>query len=175
MVELSLPERLYQENPRVYDRISGGLFKEFRRLMPFVCVDGYVKIGDGVLLIKRKEEPAKNLWWPLGGRMPKGLGKEEAIKKITKREVGLDVEVVKELGLEDLFWDTNAGWLGDVGGTHDMAVVYALRLVDSNQELVLDKTSSSHRIITPEEYQEERGTFHQYVDKYLPEVFGLLL
>ncbi|MBI2498957.1 NUDIX hydrolase [Candidatus Woesearchaeota archaeon] len=176
MSELSLPERLYQEDPKKYQRISRELYSEIHRLMPLVCVDGYVMTKNGVLLVKRKEEPAKDLWWPLGGRRPRGSKSDDAIKVIARRETGLDVEIVAKLGVEDTLFDTEPEWLNHGEGTDTTNTVYALRLVNPTLELDFDRTISGARIITVEEYfQKEKGTFHSYVDEYLPKVFGLPL
>src|SRR3989344_4832992 len=169
-----LPERLYQEDPKKYQRISRELYGEIHKLMPLVCVDGYVMTRNGVLLVKRKEEPAKDLWWPLGGRRPRGLKSDNAIKMIARRELGLDVEVKAKLGVEDTLFDTEPEWLNHGEGTDTTNTVYALKLVNLDQELNLDRTISGARIITAEDYfSKERGTFHWYVDTYLPLVFNL--
>ncbi|MEK6951971.1 MAG: NUDIX domain-containing protein [Nanoarchaeota archaeon] len=117
MLELSLPERLYQENPIAYERVSADVFKEHHQLFPHFCVDGFLMLPNGVLLVKRRENPARGLWWPIGGKVPRELGSDDAIKKIAKRESGLDVEIVSRLGWDDTFFDDSPEWMGHDKGT----------------------------------------------------------
>ncbi|MEK6934262.1 MAG: hypothetical protein AABW46_00110 [Nanoarchaeota archaeon] len=173
MGDLSLPERLYQQNPERFEKIPDKIYREIHSLTTLMCVDGYVKIRNGVLLVHRAEEPAKGIWWPLGGRRIRGLSRSNSIIKAAKRETGLDVEIIEELGTEDVFFNTDPPWLGHGMGTDTTNTVYALKLIDPDQEVIIDKTISNSRIITPEEYDREKGSFHWYVEKYLPMVFSL--
>lgn len=65
-------------------------------------MDVVVECEDGILLIKRKNYPAKNKFWLPGGRLP--LGKD--LKKFTvqkvKEETGLDVKIKKFIGVYSL-------------------------------------------------------------------------
>ena len=80
----------------------------------------------GVLLVRRAEEPAKGIWWPVGGRRPKGLGREGAIREIAERETGLEVEIIKELGTADTMFNTEPEWINHGTGTDTTNTVYLL-------------------------------------------------
>lgn len=66
-------------------------YLKFIEKMPFVCVDLIIVHQDKYLLVKRKEPPAKDLWWFVGGRLMKNETLAQAATRKAKEEVGLDV------------------------------------------------------------------------------------
>jgi len=179
MPKLSLPERLYESNPEKYRKIPSKLYVNMHRLMPLICVDCYIIMENerkkGILLVKRKERPAKGLWWPVGGRRPRGVKREKAIIEIAKRETGLDVKVIAELGTEDTMFDECPERLNHGEGTDTTNTVFVVKPYDINQEVICDSTVSRSRVITLDEYLAEKGKFHPYVEKYLPKAFESLI
>ncbi len=173
-ISKSLPERLYESDRKKYEMIPPEIYRTIKQFIPILCIDGYVIMPGGILLVRRAENPAKGYWWPIGGRKPRGLKRESAIKKITERETGLNVDVIKELGSEDVFFDDDVEWLKNNEGVETTNIVYALRAINNSQKIKLDKTSSDHRIITDSEFRNERASFHWYVRKYLGIIFNLL-
>lgn len=59
--------------------------------MPFICVDLVIVHQGKYLLVKRKNPPAQNLWWFVGGRLLKGEKLTEAVVRKAEEEVGLKV------------------------------------------------------------------------------------
>ncbi len=51
--------------------------------------DIYVETEGGILLVKRRENPAKGILWPLGGRKTKGLSMRDSIRAKVAAESGL--------------------------------------------------------------------------------------
>lgn len=66
---------------------------------PVLAVDAVVKFKDGFVFVKRGKEPYKG-WWALpGGVVEYGEAVEEAVKREVKEETGLDVKIIKLLGI----------------------------------------------------------------------------
>jgi 8-oxo-dGTP diphosphatase len=68
---------------------------------PVVGVGALIQDGDRYLLIKRAAEPDAGLWSVPGGLVEVGEKAEEAAVREAREETGLDVEVVKLLGVVD--------------------------------------------------------------------------
>ena len=81
--------------PEQYDQIL--------KTMPIPCVDLLVVDNErNILLIKRRNEPAKGQWWFPGGRVHyKETRCEAAIRKL-KEECGLEAIEIHELGTFDI-------------------------------------------------------------------------
>jgi len=70
--------------------ISEDLYKKILQCLPISCVDIAIIAQGAVLLVKRKDFPAKGQWWLPGGRVLKGeMMKETALRK-AREEVGLE-------------------------------------------------------------------------------------
>jgi len=83
--------------------IEEGLYRKIVRVMPIPCVDLLVTDRTGrVLLVKRKNEPAKGQWWFPGGRVHHGETRAVAAKRKLWEECGLVPESVAEMGTYDL-------------------------------------------------------------------------
>ncbi|MCX8175655.1 MAG: NUDIX hydrolase [Candidatus Bathyarchaeota archaeon] len=66
---------------------------------PILAVDAVVRFKDGFVFVKRGKDPYKG-WWALpGGVVEYGETVEEAVKREVKEETGLDVKIVKLLGV----------------------------------------------------------------------------
>lgn len=70
------------------------------RKKPLITVDGIILNENGkILLIKRKNNPFKDLWALPGGFVEYGEKVEDAVLREIKEETGLDVEIVKLFGV----------------------------------------------------------------------------
>jgi len=75
---------------------------EFYRIynkVPRLCVDIIINSDEGILLSKRNISPAKGKWHIPGGTVFFDETLEQAAKRISKEELGLDIELVKTLGI----------------------------------------------------------------------------
>ena len=70
------------------------IYKRVHRL----CVDLIIKNDKGILLTKRMIPPAKGKWHFPGGTVYIGETIEQAVKRVAKAELNVDVEIIKELG-----------------------------------------------------------------------------
>ncbi len=78
--------------------IEHRLYQQFKKLMPIFCVDLVVYRGNTVLLCKRLNEPVKGKWYFPGGRLYKDETINTAVDRIARIELGITVEVEKEIG-----------------------------------------------------------------------------
>lgn len=81
-------------------------FEEYRRFlsaMPVACVDCLVVNDRGkFLLVKRGNEPLMGEYWMPGGRIHKGEWLVEAVHRKMREEIGVDVDIVQNLGFSIL-------------------------------------------------------------------------
>lgn len=85
-------------------RIPADDWKNIVENVPIVSVDLLVRYEDGLLLGKRINKPAKGCWFMPGGRVEKAEPRSEAVKRIGKKELGLDVKITESLGTFEHFY-----------------------------------------------------------------------
>merc|ERR1719499_1466307 len=56
------------------------------------CTDLLVIYENEVLIGKRQSFPQKDWWYAAGGRMRPGLSPQQNLQRLTKRELGLEIE-----------------------------------------------------------------------------------
>ena len=61
--------------------------------VPIACVDIAIVDKGAVLLVKRKDAPAKGQWWVPGGRVLKGEMMRETARRKAREEVGMECHV----------------------------------------------------------------------------------
>lgn len=102
-------------------QIPRSLYKQIVEVMPILCVDLVIVHEGKYLLVKRKNEPAKGLWWPPGGRVWKGETIEQAARRKAKEEIGVGVRLVAPLGYYEGSWPVSA--FGKGRGTACLSIV----------------------------------------------------
>ena len=139
--------------------IPTELFQQIIENMPVFCIDIVLVHDNKVLLTYRTDEPAKNQWWIQGGRVYKNERINEAIQRLAKRETGMEVEVIKQIGTYEVFFDK--GSLELKTGIHDVAVCF---LVKPKEELNvnLDNTHKQYKWI-----ERVEDSLHSYVKKVI--------
>lgn len=103
------------------------LFEKICQSIPILCVDGIVTLDRKILLLKRKNEPAKGEWWVPGGRVKKNETLDEAIVRKIKDETGLEVKIDKQFGLFETIFDDK----------HTVNICYIL--TTDNQNVLIDE------------------------------------
>lgn len=119
--------------------LSDEDYYKFLSTMPIVCVDCLVRRkSDGkYLLVKRKNEPLKDLYWVPGGRLHKNEKLVDAVKRKMKEEIGVDVEILKHIGyFEEFFEKTEQN---AQGGVHSISMVYLVE--PKSEDIKLDDQS----------------------------------
>ena len=98
-------------------KIPEKLYMQIKGSIPILCVDVLVKTDTGVLLEVRDHWPAKNKAWVIGGRVYYGESLEHAIERKVKDELGLNVKIIKQVGIYSTVFSKG-------GNTHTVNVVY---------------------------------------------------
>ena len=125
--------------------IPRELYGQIVQNMPIPCID-FVLVKDGkILLVYRKEEPAKGQWWIPGGRVFKGEKLAETVKRKARDEIGVEVEIVKALGSYEYFSE-KAVFDEVTTGTHAIVSCFLVKPIGGT-EIRLDETSSEFRWI----------------------------
>jgi colanic acid biosynthesis protein WcaH len=113
--------------------ITSPLYKQIRVLMPIPSVEAVITKDKSLLLLKRKNSPAKGEWWFPGGRIWKGETFEEALHRKVKEETALAVDVIKFVGVYNRIFPDR----------HDIAIVFLCRCYDD--EVTLNEEHSEYQ------------------------------
>jgi colanic acid biosynthesis protein WcaH len=96
------------------------------QLLPIICVDIVIQNRAGeYLLVKRANEPLKNHWWVVGGRVLKGETLKEAAARKVKEETGLPVGKIIPIGYYEEVFNTNP--FGVSTQFHTVSVVFHMQ------------------------------------------------
>lgn len=107
--------------------------------MPIVCVDCLVVNERGeFLLVRRVNEPLRGEYWLPGGRVRKGERLTDAVHRKMREEIGVDVDVVENVGFFEEFYDKTEE--NAEGGVHSISFVYLVKPKSYN--IKLDTQSS---------------------------------
>ncbi len=79
-------------------------YEKIIQSMPIFCIDFLISFQKKYLLIKRKEEPLKNSYWVIGGRLMFKETIKHAAKRIQEREIGRYFSNFKEIGFSNYFF-----------------------------------------------------------------------
>jgi colanic acid biosynthesis protein WcaH len=97
---------------------------------PLVSIDLVIRDNENkILLGRRVNEPAKGKWFVPGGRIEKGEDINDAFKRISKAEIGIEYSrrEARLIGAFTHLYDTNV-FLEDNISTHYVALAYELQL-----------------------------------------------
>ena len=100
-----------------YKPLDPEIFKAIYSKVPRLCVDLIIKDGRKVLLTKRIISSYKGYWHLPGGTVLFREGLEEAVKRVAKRELNLDVRIEKFLGFIEFTGKSN-------GNYHPVSIVF---------------------------------------------------
>ncbi len=118
-------------------------YRKILEVLPILCVDIIAQNSAGeYLLIKRANEPKKDVWWVIGGRVLKGETLNEAVKRKVKEETALDVTDLKPIGYFELVQGANP--FGLPFEYHTVSVVFSA-VIDETQPILLDKQSLGYK------------------------------
>jgi len=126
---------------------------------PVPSVDLVVDCADGVLLAKRRNEPAKGEWFVPGGRIQKGEPIEETVHRVAREELGVSISIEAALGTYDHFYDTAD--VPGAGGKHYVA--HGFLVTPDSERIERDDQHGESRVFAPADLPE----LHPYVEAYL--------
>lgn len=124
-------------------KLDNDTFHHVIRNAPLVSIDFIIKSTEGkILLGLRTNAPAKESWFVPGGRIYKNERIKDAVKRITKTEIGVavpDGETI-DLGIyEHLYADSI---FGEDIGTHYIVLAKQFTLADNYQFSICDDQHS---------------------------------
>lgn len=133
-------------------RITSDLYNEILKCMPISCVDLLIVNNAGdILLVKRQNEPAKDLWWFPGGRVYyKETRRDAAIRKL-KEECNLAATEIRELGTFDVILENNMTH----SAVHGITTLFFMK-VDRDDAVKLDYQSRDADWRTRNEWCKEK-------------------
>ena len=113
-----------------------GRYRQIIEVLPILCVDVIVMNTAGqYLLIKRRNEPKKDKWWVIGGRVRKGESLEEAALRKVREEVSLNVHDLNAIGYYEGVYSKNIFFSGK--NLHTVSVVFSAIIADENGKVKL--------------------------------------
>lgn len=118
--------------------IEDALYTEIIRMMPVPCVDlCVIHNNEKVLLVKRKNAPAKGLLWFPGGRVHYKESRIDAAKRKLHEECFLSASHITEIGTFDLIFEES----DEVCALHGITTLFRM---DVHDEVVsVDNQSES--------------------------------
>jgi colanic acid biosynthesis protein WcaH len=137
---------------------------KIHRTMPIICVDCVISVEDKILLVKRKREPMKGSWWFPGGRLLRGERLSQAVSRIVKGEININLSGKPVLlGHDETEFEADPFGHGE--GTHTVNFVYASKATMlSIMRVVLDENHIAHSTFTFEEIY--GSNMHPYVKRF---------
>lgn len=138
--------------------VSDDDYSVSHRTMCFACHDILVRLNGKYLLVNRDNVPAKNVLWPLGGRISRGVDVAESLRDKVRKEAGLELSDLRFLGVARTLFETDP-W-GHGTGTDTVNLMY---VADGEGEMRLDHLHSDPQWISVQEFYSMRESLHPYV------------
>ncbi len=118
-------------------------YKDILKTLPIFCADIILQNSNGeYLLIKRNNEPKKDQWWVIGGRVLRGESMEEAAKRKVSQETGLEISGLTPVGYFELIDGINP--FDFKPDYHTISVVFTAT-IDGNKPIKLDNQSKEYK------------------------------
>lgn len=114
--------------------VEDKYFRIMRKSFPFSCIDVIIlDSSDNILLVRRSIPPYKGKWSLPGGIIRYGEKIEAAINRIIKKELGIEINIIKSIGYFEKIYPTR----------HDISHCFLART--KSQAIKLDFQASSSR------------------------------
>ncbi|MCH7850059.1 MAG: hypothetical protein IH845_00245 [Nanoarchaeota archaeon] len=120
--------------------------------LPILCHDVFIEFDEGIIFGKRNNEPAKGMFWPIGGRLERGIPMEESLRNNARKESGLELENLEILALTRYYYPTDPFDHGK--GTDTPTLVYFANGVGS-----MKRDSQHETLITISREEYLRGNY----------------
>lgn len=132
------------------------------------AVDLILYFDNKILLGYRNNSPAKNFWFTMGCRTGKYETQNQALKRVAKKELGIDIDPKKSklLGVYDHIYKDN--FMNNDFGTHYVVASYLIKL-DDPTAVIADDQHSKISWMTLDEIRMNKEV-HDNVKLYIPEI-----
>jgi ADP-ribose pyrophosphatase YjhB (NUDIX family) len=163
MEDVIAPREYVSEHGVDPSQVRGGfmdleVFREAHANLVIPCHDAIINYSGCALLLQRGDVPARGEYFPVGGRINRGLLFEDSLRKKVRAECGLELESIKFLGVSRGIWREDP--FGHGKGTDTLSLMYyALGCGEIN----LDEHHRGYKIVKPEEYDSFRGSLDPWV------------
>jgi hypothetical protein len=164
-----------------YSRRGESVYSDGRQVLVRACHDAFISYPNlqgekGIVLIRRKAEPARDALWCLGGGMLRGVPTLDSLYELVKKESGLDIINPEFLMVERFFWNTTPNQefkeKNLPAGIDDIGIAF---YCEGKGDLNLDKLHEQPSIITPKMYTSMfREKLHPYIQRGMDLSFILL-
>ena len=116
--------------------------KEYLKIVkrvPIFCVDFLIRCGNKNLLLKRTQEPLKDTYWVIGGRMNMRESMDDLAIRIQQREIGRHINNRKLIGFSNHFHSE----VENSRSTHNPTLLYLVK-TEEMFEPNIDDTHSDY-------------------------------
>lgn len=132
-----------------------------------LCHDVLIEYENGILLIKRKNFPAKDILWPIGGRVKRGMLTENSLREKVFQECHLELSEIRLLSHARTFFHTAP--FGHGRGTDTYNLMYYAK---GSGMLKLDAWHEAPTLVSAEQYTAAfRAGLHPYVQDFMDMVY----
>lgn len=98
------------------------LYDQITEHMPIASVEAMIVRDEGLLFLRRNNQPAKGEWWFPGGRIRKGESLEQTLRREIKEETGLELRFYKLVNVYSRVFPER----------HDITIVYLCKCEDGS-------------------------------------------
>lgn len=140
-------------------------FNSIYSKVPRICVEIILKNPEGILLTKRAIEPALGKWHLPGGTVLLGETLEETAKRVALEELGIEIKIIKQLGIAEYVKSDNTT------GGNAFGVIFLVEQNLKHELIELNDQSNEHNFFTkvPDNTVEEHKLFFE---KYKSAIFS---
>ncbi|MGK7393686.1 MAG: NUDIX domain-containing protein [Candidatus Cyclobacteriaceae bacterium M3_2C_046] len=146
--------------------LPASVYQPAHQGLVLFCHDVFIAYQDGILLILRNNEPASDILWPLGGRVERGMSALKSLRLRIKKEAGLELEQIEELGWARTYFKTDP--FGHGHGTDSVNQVFFAHGIG---DLQLDQDHHAPTIVKEQDFVGMKSALHPYVSDYLEIVY----
>ena len=169
MKDCKMKDYKIEENKKVdISKMTSGFIKaeeysSIHKKMVVLCHDIFIKYNGGILLGVRENYPVKNMLWPIGGRVLRGVTTKKSLEKKVKEECNLKIFNLQFLGCARTFFKTSPFNGGK--GTDTLNLVF---YGEGKGKLNLNTSHKKLKIITFYEYTNKfKKNLHPYVSNFM--------
>lgn len=118
------------------DFIPEEEYTKIIKLLPLFCIDFLIKCDGKYLLIKRVDQPLKDVYWVVGGRLRYRETLEQLVRRVQTREIGRYFDNRRLIGFSNYFWPE----VPNSRSTHTPSLLYLVEI----DEMFIPEMDDTH-------------------------------